>query len=90
MESIGADRGWVHPLDIVKAFGVLGELRRNPHRTDLVGDFIGRLTGPSADRLFHKVWNDPVGRRMLQERRETLGPAERFQVQSIERLENVL
>ena len=70
MESIGADRGWVHPLDIVKAFGVLGELRRNPHRTDLVGDFIGRLTGPSADRLFHKVWKDPVGRRMLQERRD--------------------
>ncbi|MBK6737047.1 MAG: hypothetical protein IPG64_03685 [Haliea sp.] len=70
MESIGANRGWVHPLDIVKAFGVLGELRRNPHRTDLVGDFIGRLTGPSADRLFHKVWKDPVGRRMLQERRD--------------------
>ncbi|MEZ5571022.1 MAG: Coq4 family protein [Halioglobus sp.] len=70
MESIGADRGWVHPRAILKAFSVLGELRKNPNRTDLVGEFIGSLTGPSADRLFHKVWNDPVGRRILRERRD--------------------
>ena len=70
MEAVGADRGWVHPRDILKAFGVLGELRKNPQRTDLVGDFIGRLTGPSADRLFRRVWNDPVGRRVLQEQRD--------------------
>jgi ubiquinone biosynthesis protein COQ4 len=76
MEAIGADNGCVHPRDILKAFSILGELKRNPNRTDLVGEFIGRLTGPSADRLFHKVWNDPVGRLILQERRDlgaTLG-----------------
>lgn len=70
LESIGADRGWVHPRDILKAFGVLGKLRKNPNRTDLVGDFIGGLTGPSADRLFRKVWNDPEGRRVLLEHRD--------------------
>lgn len=69
-QSIGADRGWVHARDIRRAFSVLGELMKNPNRTDLVGEFIGSLTGPSADRLFHKVWNDPVGRRILQERRD--------------------
>ena len=70
MDSIGADRGWVHPRDILKAFSALGGLRKDPDRTDLVGEFIGSLTGPSADRLFHKVWNDPVGRPILQEKRD--------------------
>ncbi len=70
MESTGTDKGWVHPRDVVKAFGVLGELTKDPNRTDLVGEFIGLLTGPSADRLFHEVWNDPVGRPILQEGRD--------------------
>jgi ubiquinone biosynthesis protein COQ4 len=70
MESIGPDRGWVHPRDILKAFSVLSELRKDPDRTDLVGEFIGTLTGPSADRLLRKVWSDPVGRRILEERRD--------------------
>lgn len=76
METIGENRGWVHPRDILKAFSILGELRRDPDRTDLVGEFIGNLTGPSSDRLFHKVWNDPVGRVILQKGRDlgaTLG-----------------
>jgi ubiquinone biosynthesis protein COQ4 len=70
MESVGKDKGWVHPRDIVKAFATLGELRKDPNRTDLVGEFIGLLTGPSADRLFRRVWRDPVGRSILQEGRD--------------------
>ncbi len=70
MESRGKDKGWVHPRDIVKAFATLGELKKDPNRTDLVGEFIGLLTGPSADRLFRDVWNDPVGRCVLQEERD--------------------
>lgn len=70
MESIGQDRGWVHPRAVVRAFATLGELSRDANRTDLVGEFIGLLTGPSADRLFHRVWRDPVGRSILQEGRD--------------------
>lgn len=70
MESVGKDKGWVHPRDIVKAFATLGELRKDPNRTDLVGEFIGLLTGPSADRLFRRVWRDPVGRAILEEGRD--------------------
>ena len=67
MESLGAERGWTHPRDILKAFSALGELTKDPNRTDLVGDFIGLLSGPSSDRLLRKVWNDPMGRSILQE-----------------------
>jgi ubiquinone biosynthesis protein COQ4 len=67
MESPGADRGWTHPRDFLKAFSALGELTKDPNRTDLVGEFIGLLSGPSSDRLLRKVWNDPVGRSILQE-----------------------
>ena len=70
VESLGTDKGWVHPREVVKAFATLGELRKDANRTDLVGEFIGRLTGPSADRLFRKVWHDPVGRSILQEGRD--------------------
>jgi ubiquinone biosynthesis protein COQ4 len=70
VDTIGKDRGWVHPRDIVRAFATLGELRKDPNRTDLVGEFIGLLTGPSADRLFRRVWRDPVGRALLQEGRD--------------------
>jgi len=70
MESLGADKGWVHPRNVVKAFAVLGVLSKDPNRTDLVGEFIGLLTGPSADRLFRKVWRDPMGRSILQEGRD--------------------
>ncbi len=70
MESLGKDKGWVHPRDIVKAFATLSELKKDPNRTDLVGEFIGLLTGPSADRLFRRVWRDPVGRSILQEGRD--------------------
>ena len=68
--DIGTDKGWVPPRDVIRAFGTLGELTKDPDRTDLVGDFIGLLTGPSADRLFHRVWNDPVGRPILEEGRD--------------------
>jgi ubiquinone biosynthesis protein COQ4 len=60
----------VHPRDVLKAFATLGELSKDANRTDLVGEFIGLLTGPSADRLFHRVWCDPVGRSILQEGRD--------------------
>jgi len=70
MESRVTDKGWVHPRDIVKAFATLGALKKDPNRTDLVGEFIGLLTGPSADRLFRRVWLDPVGRAILQEGRD--------------------
>jgi hypothetical protein len=30
----------VHPRDIVKAFASLGELRKDPNRTDLEGIFL--------------------------------------------------
>lgn len=70
MDTVDTDKGWVHPRDIIKAFSVLGELSKDSSRTDLVGEFIGLLTGPSADRLFHKVWNDPVGRSILEEKRD--------------------
>jgi ubiquinone biosynthesis protein COQ4 len=70
VESLGNDKGWVHPRDIVKAFATLSELKKDPNRTDLVGEFIGLLTGPSADRLFRRVWRDPVGRSILQEGRD--------------------
>jgi ubiquinone biosynthesis protein COQ4 len=67
MESLGAKRGWTHPRDILKAFSTLGELTKDPNRTDLIGDFIGLLSGPSSDRLLRKVWNDPMGRSILEE-----------------------
>jgi ubiquinone biosynthesis protein COQ4 len=70
VHSLGADRGWVHPRNVLKAFGLLGELRKDPHRTDIVGEFIALLTGPSADRLFRTVWLDPVARNILQEGRD--------------------
>ena len=70
METLGKEKGWVHPRNIVKAFATLGELRKDPNRTDLVGEFIGLLTGPSADRLFRRVWADPVGRSILEEGRD--------------------
>ncbi|MFT4613001.1 MAG: ubiquinone biosynthesis protein COQ4 [Bacteroidia bacterium] len=70
VESLGTDKGWVHPRDVVKAFATLGELSKDSKRTDLVGEFIGLLTGPSADRLFRKVWHDPVGHSILQEGRD--------------------
>ena len=67
MESLGVKRGWTHPRDILKAFSTLGELTKDPNRTDLIGDFIGLLSGPSSDRLLRKVWNDPMGRSILEE-----------------------
>lgn len=67
---------WVGHADVSRALGALRGFGKDPDRTDLVGEFIGSLTGPSADTLFGKVWNDPVGRALLEERRDlskTLG-----------------
>jgi len=84
VQSLGKDKGWVRPRDIVKAFATLGELKKDPNRTDLVGEFIGLLTGPSADRLFRKVWNDSVGRSILQEGRDLRATlADRFYLSSL-------
>lgn len=62
--------------EIARAFRALREFGKDPNRTDLVGEFIGSLTGPSADVLFARVWSDPVGRTLLEEGRDlgrTLG-----------------
>jgi ubiquinone biosynthesis protein COQ4 len=56
--------------DIRRAFRALGEVSRDPNRTDMVGMFIGSLTGVSGDRLFVRVWDDPVGRTLLEEGRD--------------------
>lgn len=56
--------------DIRRALGVLRVVAQDPDRTDLIGEFIGSLTGPSADELLAKVWKDPIGRTLLEERRD--------------------
>ena len=72
----GATPKWVGLADVSRALAALRGFGKDPNRTDLVGEFIGSLTGPSADALYRKVWNDPVGRALLEERRDlsrTLG-----------------
>jgi len=69
-------KSWVGPSDLATALAALGEIARDPDRTDKIGEFIATLTGPSADVLFGKVWDDPVGRAILEEGRDlhaTLG-----------------
>lgn len=56
--------------DLSRALEALRGLTRDPNRTDLVGAFIGSLTGPSAADLFERVWDDPVGREILEEGRD--------------------
>jgi len=58
--------------DVSRALRALRELGKDPDRTDLVGEYISALTGPSAITLFEKVWSDPVGRRLLEENRDLL------------------
>lgn len=70
------DKRWVGFDDVAHALAALGEVARDPDRTDAVGEFIARLTGPSADELLGRVWDDPVGRALLEEGRDlsrTLG-----------------
>ena len=64
------EKKWVGRADVARALGALRGFSKDPNRTDLVGEFIGSLTGPSADALLGKVWNDPVGRALLEERRD--------------------
>jgi ubiquinone biosynthesis protein COQ4 len=69
-------KAWIGPSDLATALVALGEIARDPDRTDKLGEFIALLTGPSADDLFGKVWDDPVGRAILEEGRDlraTLG-----------------
>lgn len=65
-----SERGRVSPADVMHALGALGGVIRDPKRTDLIGEFIGSLTGPSAEQLFQAVWNDPLGRAILEEGRD--------------------
>ena len=60
----------VGPADVMRAIKVLRRLGEDPDRTDLVGEFIASLTGPSALALFRRVQADPVGRAILAERRD--------------------
>lgn len=61
---------WVGPADWARALAALREVAIDPERTDKVGEFIGTLTGPSAEALFLRVWADPVGRAILEEGRD--------------------
>ncbi|MFM7737648.1 MAG: Coq4 family protein [Alphaproteobacteria bacterium] len=63
-------KSWIGPSDVAKALAALGEVAVDPERTDKVGEFIGTLTGPSADELFGRIWDDPVGRAILLEGRD--------------------
>lgn len=63
-------RGWVTPADVMRAMRALGGVIRDPDRTDLIGEFIGSLSGPSGVRLFHRVMNDPEARSILEEERD--------------------
>jgi len=65
-----ARRGRVTPADVAHAMKALGGVIRDPDRTDLIGEFIGSLSGPSAQRVFEAVWADPVGRAILEEGRD--------------------
>lgn len=56
--------------ELLRALRALRTLGRDPNRTDAVGQYIAALTGPSADDLYEKVWRDPTGRRLLEERRD--------------------
>ncbi|MBM4269075.1 MAG: hypothetical protein FJ144_21120 [Deltaproteobacteria bacterium] len=64
----GIRSSWVGPREIRRALRALGEVAKDPNRTDSVGEFIAALTGPSAVRLFERVWDDPTGRRLLEEK----------------------
>jgi len=61
---------WVGPTEVLRALRALRQIAEDPNRTDAVGEFISSLTGPSAAHLFDQVWNDPVGRRLLEEGRD--------------------
>ncbi len=63
-------RKWVGPREILQALRALRAVATDANRTDAIGEFIGSLTGPSATRLYHEVCNDPVGRRLLQDRQD--------------------
>jgi ubiquinone biosynthesis protein COQ4 len=63
-------RKWVGLSDIKRALRALAGVSKTPNRTDLVGVFIGSLTGPSAHTLFVRVWRDPIGRALLEEGRD--------------------
>lgn len=74
--TLMSERKWVGLSDMKRALRALAGVSKDPNRTDLVGVFIGSLTGPSAHTLFVKVWNDPIGRTLLEEGRDlgrTLG-----------------
>jgi ubiquinone biosynthesis protein COQ4 len=69
-------KSWIGPAEVAKALAALRVVARDPDRTDKIGEFIGTLTGPSADILFGKIWSDPIGRVLLEEGRDlgaTLG-----------------
>lgn len=61
---------YVGPAQVRRALRALRQIAADPNRTDAVGEFISSLTGPSAARLFQKVVSDPVGRRLLDEKRD--------------------
>ncbi len=63
-------RGWLTPADLVRALRALGGVIRDPDRTDLIGEFIGSLSGPSAVRLYHALMADPEARAILEAGRD--------------------
>lgn len=53
-------------------------LTRDPERTDLVFVVIRALAGDAAERVYRRVMADPVGRRILEERRSLLATLSRL------------
>jgi ubiquinone biosynthesis protein COQ4 len=63
-------RGWVTPADLGRALRALGGVIRDPDRTDLIGEFIGSLSGPSSVRLYRRLMADPGARAILEQGRD--------------------
>lgn len=61
---------WVTPTDLYRAMRALGGVIQDPDRTDLIGEFIASLSGPSGARLYDEVMADPDARAILEEGRD--------------------
>ncbi len=69
MATRGVVRRRIRPLDAARA---MRELIANPDDTAQVFRIIRALTGNSFERLYQRVLADPVGRRILEDRRDIL------------------
>jgi ubiquinone biosynthesis protein COQ4 len=63
---------WLHRVRPLVARRALGRLLQNPDDTEQVFHVIRALSGRSFERLLRKVRRDPVGRRVVAERRDLI------------------